>query len=231
MTQPGYSASRAGSGTSSVPESALNEATDVGKSAVERAGEVGGVVGEQVKQVASEAGTQARNLLDEGVGQLRDQARDGQRKLAEGLRDVAGQLRQMSDRSEDSGMATDLVRQATDRTERLASWLEEREPGDLVHELRRFARRRPGLFLLGATAAGVLAGRLTRNIVASAQDDGSDATPSGPARPGAESGWRSERPGSAGTTESLPSATPGAVPAEAAYQPVVPSGVTAGPVR
>jgi hypothetical protein len=152
----------------------MSEAADVGRSAAHRASDVTGVVGEQVRQVAAETGSQARNLLDEGVTQLREQARDGQRKLVESVRDVAGQLRRMSDGSEDSGLASDLVRQATDRAERVASWLESREPGDVLDEVRRLARRRPGLFLAGATVAGVLAGRLTRNIVTTPEDSGAD---------------------------------------------------------
>ncbi|HKC26518.1 MAG TPA: hypothetical protein VKB75_00770, partial [Jatrophihabitans sp.] len=57
-------------------------------------------------------------------------------------------------------------------------------PGDLVDELRRFARRRPGAFLMGALAAGVVAGRLGRGVVAAhTEDDGTAAgapTNSGP---------------------------------------------------
>lgn len=40
--------------------------------------------------------------------------------------------------------------------------LDEREPSELLDELRRFARRRPGAFLLGAFAAGAVAGRVAR---------------------------------------------------------------------
>jgi hypothetical protein len=52
--------------------------------------------------------------------------------------------------------------------------LEQREPGDLVAEVRRFAQRRPGAFLVGALLAGVAAGRLTRGVIA-ASSDKSDA--------------------------------------------------------
>jgi hypothetical protein len=211
------------------PKAAMSEAADVGKSAAERAGDVTGVIGDQAKQVASETRVQARNLLDEGVNQVRDQARDGQRKLAESLRTVAGQLRQMSDRTDDDGMAADLVRQATDRTEQVASWLEAREPGELLDEVRRFARRRPGLFLAGATVAGVLAGRLTRNMVASTHN-GADGGP-GPrrtesARPGVEPGWRTERPAEIDRpiANYPPPGTPDYAPEGAGFPPVTPTG-------
>jgi hypothetical protein len=222
---------------------------EVGKSAAQRAGDVTGVVGEQAKQTVSEAGAQAKNLLDEGVHQLRGQARDGQQKLARGLRGVTDQLRKMSDQTDDSGMAADLVRQATERTDQVASWLESREPGDLVDEARRFARQHPGTFLAGAALLGVLAGRLTRNVVASARDDG----PAGQRdsarladQPGAFTPQPSPtpRPMTSPVTAALPAPQPGgiapAAPGVGSYptggvgepRPAVPSGVPGtGPVR
>jgi hypothetical protein len=63
-----------------------------------------------------------------------------------------------------SGPAHELVRQATDKIEDLAGWLQNREPADLLDEVRSFARRKPGTFLLGAAVAGVVAGRLTSGV-------------------------------------------------------------------
>ena len=67
-----------------IPESAVSEAAEVGKSAAKRTGEVTEVVGEQAKQVVSETGAQARHLFEVGVDQLREQASEGQHKLAGG---------------------------------------------------------------------------------------------------------------------------------------------------
>jgi hypothetical protein len=76
-----------------------------------------------------------------------------------------------------SGPAADLVRQAGDKVDEIAGWLQNREPGDLVNEVRAFARRKPGVFLLGAALAGVVAGRLTTGVVAAHKDgDGSTTT-------------------------------------------------------
>jgi hypothetical protein len=156
----------------------VSEAAEVGKSAAKRTGEVAEVVGEQAKQVVSETGAQARHLIAEGVDQFREQASEGQHKLAGGLRSLADQLRQMSDRTDGSGMAAELIQQVSQRTSDAAAWLESREPGDLVNEVRRFARQRPGMFLAGAAVAGAVVGRLTRNVLASdsgQQHDGSSA--------------------------------------------------------
>jgi hypothetical protein len=59
-------------------------------------------------------------------------------------------------------MAVDLAREVSERVRSFGSHLEGREPGQLLDEARDFARRRPGTFLLGALAAGVVAGRLFR---------------------------------------------------------------------
>ena len=75
-------------------------------------------------------------------------------------------------------MATDLVRQAAERSSAVASWLDGRDPGSLLTEVKSFARQRPGTFLLLAAGAGVLAGRLSRSLSAGAPDTaGTSATP------------------------------------------------------
>ncbi|HSE55932.1 MAG TPA: hypothetical protein VLB03_09380, partial [Nocardioidaceae bacterium] len=60
------------------------------------------------------------------------------------------------------GMAQDLARQVAERARDLSGRIDGREPVELLDEVRSFARRRPGTFLFGALAAGVVAGRLTR---------------------------------------------------------------------
>ena len=61
-----------------------------------------------------------------------------------------------------SAIAEEEVREVSDRARSFGSHLQDREPGQLVEEARDFARRRPGTFLVGALAAGVVAGRLFR---------------------------------------------------------------------
>ena len=80
-----------------------------------------------------------------------------------------------------SGLATELARQASERLHDIAGWVESREPGDLLTEAKDFARRKPGTFLIGAAVAGLLAGRVTRSTVAAVHED-SDSGSSVPAR-------------------------------------------------
>jgi len=117
---------------------------------------------EQGRQVAQEAGRKARGLVDQAQAELKGQAADQQKRAATGLRTIGDQLRSMADKSGQQGMATDLVHQTSDRVQHVADWLEHREPGQVVEEVRNFARHHPGSFLTGAAIAGVLAGRLAR---------------------------------------------------------------------
>jgi hypothetical protein len=154
---------------------ARDEATDVGRTAADAGRQVAGTAAEQAANVAQEVKTQARDLLGEARGQAQGQARAGQQKAADGIRSLSQELREMAEGGQQSGMASEVARQAADRADNLAEWLGRREPGDLVDEVRSFARRRPGAFLLGAAVAGVVVGRLTRGAVDSAR------TESGPA--------------------------------------------------
>jgi hypothetical protein len=81
----------------------------------------------------------------------------------------------MTQHTDQSGVATELAFQARRHVDDIAHWLDRREPGDLANELRAFARRQPGTFLLGAAIGGVLAGRLTRGVAANKSDDGGES--------------------------------------------------------
>lgn len=159
----------------STTEVARNEAAEVARTAARSGSDVAETVGDQARRVTAETTRQARDLLEEGKGQLAEQARNGQRKAAEGLHTLADQLQKMS-QSSDGGVAPEMAQQVAERTRTVASWLEQREPGDLLTEIRTFARRKPGVFLAGAALAGVLAGRLTRSVVASGSDTADEGT-------------------------------------------------------
>lgn len=147
--------SSSGGGKKEQAQQAAGAAKDEGK-------QVAGTAKEEAGNVAAEAKTQARNLLEELKTQAGEQSRTGQERLASLLRELGDELKEMASQSSSSGFASDLARQAADRTHSVSSFMEQREPGDLVDEVRRFAGRRPGAFLLGALAAGVVAGRVTR---------------------------------------------------------------------
>lgn len=152
------------------------QSADAGKQAVS---EVAQTAMGDARDVLGEGKAQARNLVGEARDQLRDHAGEQQRNAVTNLRSLGDELRSMANGSDREGVASELVAQAADRTHGAADWLDGREPEDLLEELRRLARRRPGAFLLGAVAAGVVAGRLTRGAVAvhSADETGPDSQP------------------------------------------------------
>jgi hypothetical protein len=132
---------------------------------------------EHAQELAQEAQTQARNLMGEARDQVRGQAGAQQQNAVSKLRSLGDQLRSMASNGQQGQVATDLVSQTADRAHGVADWLDQRQPEDVLEELRRFARRRPGTFLLGALAAGVFAGRLTRGAVAVHTEDSGDVAP------------------------------------------------------
>ena len=165
---------------------------------------------------------QARHLTGEAGTQLRDQARAQQHRAADGLRGIGRELSSMAERSEDSGMAAQAVRRAADAAQQAAGWLDEREPGAVLHDVRSYARRHPGTFLAGAALAGMLVGRLTRNLTASGDGARGEGQPSMPPT----------GPGTAPTGPTAASTTAGSQPYErTAEAPYLPEGAYTGTAR
>ncbi|MEU7775716.1 hypothetical protein AB0C44_30750 [Micromonospora taraxaci] len=152
------------------------QARQVGSEAAHAGGAVAQTAKEQGAEVGREAARQARNLYGEARTQLASQTGEQQRKAAGGLRSLADEMRSMAEQGGQAGPVTELARQAADRVHGVAGWLEEREPGDLITEVRDYARRNPGTFLVGAAVLGVLAGRLTRSISAAGDDSGNGSS-------------------------------------------------------
>lgn len=159
-------------GTPSKTETAKHEAEDVAQQATDSAQHVAETAKAEVANVAGEVKANARDLLYTAKTDLADQTGVQQQKVALGLHSISGELRTMADASEQPGVATDLIRQAADRSASVASWLEDRDPGSLLNEVKTFARQRPGTFLLLAAGAGILAGRLTRSLSEGAPEQG-----------------------------------------------------------
>lgn len=142
--------------------------------AADEARNVAGTAKSEAKQVADEARSQVNDLMGQATSQVDDQARTQRDRLVGVLGSMGDDFDQMS--SQGSGLAADLAQEAASRARGLSAHLDDREPRELLDDVRDFARRRPGTFLLGALVAGVVAGRLTRG----ARDAGSAPASSGP---------------------------------------------------
>lgn len=120
----------------------------------------------EAQNVAAEAKAQVSSLVDEATNQLSEQSRTQRDRLVGTLQTFGTDLEQMAAHGSGSSLATDLARQLADRSRSLSSHMDGREPAELLEDVRRFARRRPGTFILGALTAGVVAGRLARGAKA-----------------------------------------------------------------
>ena len=158
----------------STTDVAKDEAKNVQQTAVQAGSQVASTATDQAKEVAQETQRQAKDLLDQGRSQVREQAISQQQKAGQSLSSLARELRGLADGSSSGapGPARDLLQQGAGMVENFAGMLQNREPAELLDEVRNFARRKPGMFLLGAAAAGVLAGRLTSGMKAAHTDSG-----------------------------------------------------------
>lgn len=164
-------------------ESKTRRVADTASSA---AGDAAATAGGEVKRVASEAADKARSVAGEAkqqisglVQQARDelqmQSRDRSRQAAGGLRTLSDQLHALTEgRTADAGPLAGYVTDARDQVASFASRLEDRGIEGVVDDISRFARRRPGMFLIAAAGAGFLVGRLVRSGVSVAREGSPD---------------------------------------------------------
>ncbi|GLJ60243.1 hypothetical protein GCM10017576_03720 [Microbacterium barkeri] len=157
-------------------DTARQEAADVTETARAEAGHVVDTAKQEASHVAHEAKAQLKDVYSQTQRELRDQAAAQQRRVAEGLRSVGDELESLAAGSENPGVATDIVRQASTRLKGASTWLDDRDPGSLMHEVTSFARRRPGVFIAGALLAGLAAGRLTRALAESGAESAQGAS-------------------------------------------------------
>jgi phage-related tail protein len=171
-----------------------DQATSLSQGAAEAGKHTAETVREQASNVTAEAGRQGRDLLRQAQGQLREQAGQQQQRLAGDLRAVSDELAAMAGQPDHPGVAADLARQAAGTTRNVARWLDDRDPGQLLEDVKGFARQRPGVFLALAAGAGLLAGRLTRGLAAEAHDGGTSAAAGGTAYSRPAQGTPAEMP-------------------------------------
>ncbi|MEU3475905.1 MULTISPECIES: hypothetical protein [Nocardiaceae] len=150
----------------STTDVAKEQAGAVAGTAADAGKHVANIAGDQAHQVAGEVKSQAQDLLGQTREELTTQAAAQQQRVAGGLRALSDEFSSMATNSDKPGIATDLTRQASQHAHTVASWLEDREPGQVLDEVTRFARRKPGTFLALAAGAGLLAGRLGRGLTA-----------------------------------------------------------------
>lgn len=160
-----------GDDSSDTKEAAKEQASQVAGNVREQAGQVAGTAKQEAKQTAGEAKQQAQQLLRQSQSELSDQAATQQQRLASGLRSFSSEMGQMADGADEPGIATSVAQWASQVTDDAGRWLEDRDPSSVFDEVRRYARRNPGTFMLIAGGLGLAVGRVARSL----KDDSQDA--------------------------------------------------------
>ena len=146
-------------------DTAKAEAGQVKDTAAGAAQQVAGTAKDEASNVVGEAKAQASNLLDQVRGEAGSQVGNQKDRISSMAHSYAKELGSLASGSPQDGPVKDLVQDLSRRLGGAGHWIENHEPADVLDEVRRFARRRPGAFLLTAVAAGVVVGRLTRGAV------------------------------------------------------------------
>lgn len=165
---------------------AKGEAARVAEHAKGAAGDVADSARQEARQVTDEATDQIRSLFNSARDEAMGHASTQQEKLAGQSRIVSDDLQRIS-RGEppQSDLVSQLLSTVTTRVESFTTALENKEPADLLRDVRRFAARRPGAFLAAAAGIGLLAGRLTRGLGDGEDEHELDGRYRGPSGPGA----------------------------------------------
>jgi hypothetical protein len=166
-------ASTAGDKGREVAEDAAGRAREVAEAAKEKTGEIG-----------HEVATQGQRVIEEAKDKVREQTDRQSQQLASSLRGWSDQARALAEgRPQDAGQLPDYARQAAGKMAEVAEQVQHRGLEGALDDVKSFARRRPGVFLLGAGIAGFAAGRLLRGAAASASAPGAPQYASPQRRP------------------------------------------------
>jgi len=141
---------------------AVAETTEVARS---EATNLTQTAGTQTREVLRETTEQARSAFGNVQEDLRARANEEASKFARSLHDAGRQMQAMAQSgAEQPTIATNLMREGAHAAERLASRLDEGGVDRVAADIRSWARRNPGGFLLGAGVVGFAMGRLARNM-------------------------------------------------------------------
>jgi len=193
-------------------DTAKKEGQDLAQRAAGSTGQVAQTAKEEAKAVVQEATTEARDLAGQARTEVKAKFDDQRQRLSGALRTSGQEFAQFARSEEQSPLTKELARRAGEYAQNVGDYLDRADTGRVLNDVRSFARRRPGAFLLIATIGGVVVGRLTRSVMASQSSTGASDAPSyGP------SGTTTTTPGRGDgvTAARFPDDRPGNTPAPA----------------
>ncbi|HET7488573.1 MAG TPA: hypothetical protein VFJ85_11640 [Acidimicrobiales bacterium] len=165
-----------------VASTVKGQAEEVGSRARQRTTEVAQATASEAKGLVEQVKYEASGVLEEATGQARRSLEDtrsvlqGQAasqldRLSERLQQLAAEANALAEGNpEEAATLRDLVADAgqqlaglAERVSIIGNDIETRGVGAALADVQAYARRRPGMFLLGAVGAGFLVGRIARS--------------------------------------------------------------------
>ena len=179
-----------GSGAAKGAE-AVEKAREVAQTAQRAAGEVASTAAGEARAFVDDARSQAQELMSTTRSELSAQAEQRTQHAAQGLRTLSDQLQALAEgRPDEAGPVGSWTREAQLRLQQWSGRLERGGVEGLLRDLSTLARRRPGVFLVGCVAAGVVVGRVVKDVAgadrpapSSAPSNGDESAPVAPSRP------------------------------------------------
>ena len=144
-------------------QEAAEQATATADTARAASGEVAGTAARQAGAVTDEARRQAGTAARELRGRVMEEAQVQSQHTAEAIGRWADDLAGMAHNAPGDSPARSLAERAAEGGYRASHYLEERGADGVVEELQHFARKRPGVFLVGAALAGLAVGRVIKS--------------------------------------------------------------------
>jgi len=148
----------------SAKNQAKQAATTVAGEAGDKANTVAASAKSEARSVANDARDQAADVLGTTRNELKERAAEQTKTLSATISDISRQLGDMADGSnEPEAQVASLARSAADSLGQRAERLDDGGFDGMIDDAKRFARNRPGAFLLGSVAAGFAIGRLAKH--------------------------------------------------------------------
>jgi glucan phosphorylase len=119
---------------------------------------------EKAQEVAGEAQEKARDAAGKAQENVRQQVDQRSTEAGERVAGTAQDLRSVGEELRKQGKDTPakLADQAAEQTEKVGSYLKEKGPDEMLHDVEDFGRQRPWAVLAGGLALGVVAARFLK---------------------------------------------------------------------
>jgi len=119
---------------------------------------------EKAQEVAGEAQEKARDAAGKAQENVRQQVDQRSTEAGEKVTSTAQDLRSVGEELRKQGKDTPakLADQAAQQTEKVGSYLKEKGPDEMLHDVEDFGRQRPWAVLAGGLALGVVAARFLK---------------------------------------------------------------------